>query len=60
MKKVSLFNKKGIKLIDVNIKESEVKPDGIQWGCKLYLWNSVMGSYIEGEIVPAIISKSKK
>jgi hypothetical protein len=57
MKKVSLYNKTGQKLTEVNIRTNEEPIDGVQWGGKTFIYQIEDGNYIEANIVPAILVK---
>lgn len=55
MIKISLYNRQGQKLTEVNIKESSTNVDGIMWGTKMFIFSIEHSEYREANIVPAII-----
>ncbi len=60
MEKVKLYDKQGSMLTEISIKSKESRVDGIQWGCKVYVWNHTYNQFREADIVPAIIEKKKR
>lgn len=55
MIKVSLYNRQGQKLTEINIKETATDVDGIIWGTKLFILKPETNQYTEANVVPAIM-----
>ncbi len=59
MIKVELFDPKGNKLTEVNVRTTE-GVNGVQWGGVIFFLHKESNQFRAASIVPAIIEKSKK
>jgi len=58
--KVTLYNRHGQELTEVNINNQDRPVDGVQWGGMIFLWDTNKSEFREALIVPAIITKKEK
>jgi hypothetical protein len=61
MRKVTLYNKQGQQLTEININAAENEiVDGIQWGCLIFIWDDKLLHFRESTIKPGIFKKGGK
>jgi len=61
MQKVTLYNKQGQQLTELNINAAENEVvDGIQWGGLIFMWDEKLLHFRESTIKPAIIKRGGK